>query len=49
MSPLACGVAMHVWGGLRRERGQAPSSLATFHGAASFALGAALGRFVLVA
>jgi hypothetical protein len=48
-SPLLSGVAMHAWGTLRRERGHALSPLATFHGGAAFALGAALGRFVLVA
>lgn len=48
-SPLACGFVMSAWGSFRRDRGQATSALATFHGAAAFALGAALGRFVLVA
>jgi hypothetical protein len=48
-SPLACGVTMGAWGSFRRERGHATSSLATFHGGAAFALGMALGRFVLVA
>jgi hypothetical protein len=47
--PLFSGYAMHAWGTLRRERGHATSSLATFWGGAAFALGAALGRFVLVA
>lgn len=48
-SPLISGFAMRAWGSLRRERGHAVSSLATFHGGGAFALGAALGRFVLVA
>jgi hypothetical protein len=48
-SPLACGFAMHNWGSSVRGRGRVPGSLATFHGGAAFALGAALGRFVLVA
>ena len=49
VSPLISGIAMHAWGAGRRGRGHAVSSLATFHGGAAFAMGAALGRFVLVA
>jgi hypothetical protein len=48
-SPLACGFAMQAWGSFRREGGHPAGALATFHGSAAFALGAALGRFVLVA
>jgi hypothetical protein len=48
LSPLGSGLAMQTWGAFRRERGHSTSGLATFHGGASFALGAALGRFVLV-
>jgi len=48
-SPLACGLAMRAWGSYVRGRGRVPGSLATFHGGAAFALGMALGRFVLVA
>ena len=47
--PLFSGYAMHAWGVFRREGGHATSSLATFWGGAAFALGAALGRFVVVA
>ena len=47
--PLVSGCAMHAWGSFRREGGHDTSSLATFWGGAAFALGAALGRFVLVA
>ena len=46
--PLASGIAMRAWGSYRRDRGHSTSSLATFRGGAAFALGAALGRFVLV-
>jgi hypothetical protein len=48
-SPLVSGFAMHAWGSFRRERDHATSVLATFHGGAAFALGAAIGRFALVA
>lgn len=47
--PLASGLAMREWGSFRRGQGHATGSLATFHGGAAFALGMALGRFVLVA
>jgi hypothetical protein len=47
--PLLSGYAMHTWGVFRREGGHSTSSLATFWGGAAFALGAALGRFVVVA
>jgi hypothetical protein len=47
-SPLASGLVMREWGAHRREGGHATSGLATFWGGASFALGAALGRFVMV-
>lgn len=49
LSPLLSGFAMHTWGAFRRDRGRPASTLATFYGGAAFALGAALGRFLLVA
>jgi hypothetical protein len=49
VSPLFSGFAMYAWGSFRRDRGHATSVLASFHGGAAFALGAAIGRFVLVA
>jgi hypothetical protein len=47
--PLASGLAMREWGSFRRSQGHTTGSLATFRGGGAFALGAALGRFVLVA
>lgn len=49
VTPLACGYTLQAWGAFRRDRGHRTGPLATFHGAASLALGMALGRFVLVA
>jgi hypothetical protein len=46
VSPLASGLAMHVWGS---TRARGPHGLATFWGGASFAFGCALGRFLTVA
>jgi hypothetical protein len=48
VSPVVSGVAMHLWGSFRAERGRPATSMATFWGGASFAFGCALGRFVSV-
>lgn len=48
LGPVGSGLVMREWGAYRREGGHATSGLATFYGGASFALGAALGRFVMV-
>jgi hypothetical protein len=47
-SPIGCGIVMRLWGDYRRERGHPTTPVATFLGAAAFAFGAALGRFVLI-
>lgn len=49
LAPVVSGTSMHAWGSYRRERCHPTSALATFWGGAAFALGAALGRFVIVA
>ena len=49
VSPVVSGVAMHLWGSFRAERGRPATSMATFWGGASFAFGCALGRFVAIA
>jgi hypothetical protein len=46
ISPIASGLAMHLWGS---ARARGPHGLASFWGGASFAFGCALGRFVVVA
>ena len=48
LAPLATGLAMHFFGKWRRERGGAPTRLATYWGGGLFAFGAALARFLMV-
>lgn len=46
LSPLALGIAMHVFGGWRLSKGHTPTTLATFWGGAALGLGIAAGRLL---
>jgi len=44
--PVVAGAAMHAWGTYREAKGKPATTLASFIGGASFALGATLVRYL---
>jgi hypothetical protein len=49
LAPLATGLALAAWGHYQRAQGQETTSLATWWGGGSLALGVALVRFMVLA